>query len=101
MTKYVVGTAVAVLGILGVLYFVYPEAISSMWAFFRASWVVIIPALIVLAVAFFLVTEDALGWATLAGILGIGWLIVGGTFIHYQQESKLADSLVVEKTSPN
>ena len=31
MTKYVVGTAVAVLGILGVLYFVYPEAISSMW----------------------------------------------------------------------
>lgn len=101
MTKYVVGTAVAVLGILGVLYFVYPEAISSMWAMFRASWIVIIPALIALAVAFFLATNETYGWATLAGIFGIGWLIVGGTFIHFQQESKMADSLVVEKTSPN
>ena len=87
-------------GITAGAWFLLPNLIHDLWAFFRATWVVVIPALIAGVLAAVLLTREN-GFGFLLGGAAVVWLIAGGIGLNYMQGHKLSESVVVTDKSPN
>lgn len=94
------GTLLALAVVIFGAWFLLPNLIHDLWAFFRATWIVFVPALFLAGIgALLLLAERGIGFLAIGA--GIVYLIVGGVFVSYLQEHKLSESVTVSEESPN
>lgn len=93
-----VGLVLGTIG--GLIWWLAPGVLHGAVAMFRASWVVVIPALLMFIVALVLFSASKEGSASIAVALAIAIAIGGGIFVNFAQAQKVSASVERVDESP-
>ncbi|MBC9927180.1 hypothetical protein [Leucobacter sp. cx-169] len=85
----------------GLIWMLFPVMVHEIWQGVRASWVVLLVAVVLIVLAVVFAAMEISFLAFLAGVGAVGWLIFGGMGIHFQQMQAVAASVTVVDGDPN